>query len=61
MLIWKKNSPYPAPVSTNSCYSPAEEEVSSEPNTIKRHRRTKAEMEEARSLAENQAKTRNKK
>ncbi len=25
MLIWKKDSPYPAPVSTNSCYSPAEE------------------------------------
>lgn len=25
MLIWKKDSPYPAPVSANSCYSPAEE------------------------------------
>ena len=23
MLIWKKDSPYPAPVSVNSCYSPA--------------------------------------
>ena len=26
MLIWKKDSPYPAPVSANSCYSPAEAE-----------------------------------
>lgn len=24
MLIWKKDSPYPAPVSPNSCYSPSE-------------------------------------
>ena len=41
--------------------SPVEEEVSSEPNTVKRHRRTKAEMEEARSLTEKQAKIRNRK
>ena len=26
MLIWKKDSPYPAPVSPNSCYSPARAE-----------------------------------
>lgn len=26
MLIWKKDSPFPAPVSANSCYSPAEAE-----------------------------------
>lgn len=45
----------------NILNSPVEEEVSSEPNTVKRHRRTKAEMEEARSLAEKQAKTRNRK
>ena len=25
MLVWKKDSPYPAPVSSNSCYNPAEE------------------------------------
>ena len=41
--------------------SPVEEEISSESNTVKRHRRTKVEMEEARSLAEKQAKTRNRK
>jgi tRNA (5-methylaminomethyl-2-thiouridylate)-methyltransferase len=26
MLIWKKDSPFPAPVSPNSCYSPSEAE-----------------------------------
>lgn len=25
MLVWKKDSPYPAPVSSNSCYNPGEE------------------------------------
>ena len=26
MLIWKKDSPYPAPVNSNSCYNPEKEE-----------------------------------
>jgi len=26
MLIWRKDSPYPAPVSSNSCYNPEKEE-----------------------------------
>ncbi len=26
MLIWKKDSPYPAPMSSNSCYNPEKEE-----------------------------------
>ncbi len=26
MLIWRKDSPYPAPASSNSCYNPAKEE-----------------------------------
>ena len=30
MLIWKKDSPYPAPVSPTSCYSPARAEDKAE-------------------------------